>query len=118
MTSLPLHSSEDARERRLQQIREAAKTTANAQPLQIVRGEQKHASIESGYYGTPLLQPPQWTPEVPLYFFIGGAAGAAAVIASAAKLSSANERLIRDAQWIAAIGGAVSPALLIADLGV
>jgi len=37
------------------------------------------ASPETGYYGIPLLKEPAWTWEVPLYFFVGGAAGAAAV---------------------------------------
>jgi len=36
------------------------------------------ASSETGYYGIPLLKQPSWTWEIPLYFFVGGAAGAAA----------------------------------------
>jgi len=27
---------------------------------------------EHGYYGQPILKPPPWTWEVPLYFFAGG----------------------------------------------
>jgi formate-dependent nitrite reductase membrane component NrfD len=71
----------------------------------------------SDYYGLPLLKPPVWTWEIPAYFFVGGAAGAAAVIAAAARLSGGRDDLARDARWIAAVGGAVSPPLLIADLG-
>jgi hypothetical protein len=71
----------------------------------------------SNYYGLPLLKPPVWTWEVPAYFFVGGAAGAAAVIASAARLSGGRDDLVRDARWIAAVGGAAAPPLLIADLG-
>ncbi len=72
----------------------------------------------TGYYGTPVLKRPQWTIEIPLYFFVGGVAGAAALIAAVGKLSSADTRLVRQSRWLAAIGGLVSPALLISDLGV
>src|ERR1041384_1637376 len=34
-----------------------------------------------GYYGLPLLKRPSWIWTVPVYFFVGGAAGAAAIIA-------------------------------------
>jgi formate-dependent nitrite reductase membrane component NrfD len=69
------------------------------------------------YYDQPLLKPPVWTWEVPTYFFVGGAAGAAAVLAAAAQLSGEDEKLVRDARWIAAIGATLSTPLLIADLG-
>jgi formate-dependent nitrite reductase membrane component NrfD len=70
------------------------------------------------YRDAPLLKPPVWTWEVPLYFFVGGLAGAAAVIAAVATFSSApTGTLALDAKWIAAIGGGISPLLLISDLG-
>lgn len=71
----------------------------------------------STYYELPLLKAPVWTWEVPTYFFIGGAAGAAAVIGFAARITGADEKLVRDARWIAAIGANLSTPLLIADLG-
>jgi formate-dependent nitrite reductase membrane component NrfD len=71
----------------------------------------------SEYYGLPTLKPPVWTWEIPAYFFVGGAAGAAAMIASAARLAGGRPALVRDARWIAAAGGAIAPPLLIADLG-
>jgi formate-dependent nitrite reductase membrane component NrfD len=71
----------------------------------------------SGYYGLPALKAPVWTWEIPAYFFVGGAAGAAAVIASTARMAGGRPELVRDARWIAAIGGALSPPLLVADLG-
>ena len=70
-----------------------------------------------GYYGLPTIKPPVWTWEVPSYFFVGGAAGAAAVIASVARVNGGQPDLVRDARWIAAVGGLASPALLIGDLG-
>jgi hypothetical protein len=75
------------------------------------------ASPETGYYGIPLLKEPAWTWEVPLYFFVGGAAGAAAVMGAIADYTGADRRLVRDARWIAAAGAVISPALLVADLG-
>ena len=71
----------------------------------------------SDYYGRPVIKEPVWTPEIPIYFFAGGLAGASAGLAYMADLTG-NEVLARRA-WTAALGGvAVSPALLISDLGV
>lgn len=70
-----------------------------------------------GYYGRPVLKPPVWTWEVPVYFFVGGAAGAAALIGAAARHGGGSDALVRDARWIAAVGAALSPPLLIFDLG-
>jgi len=71
----------------------------------------------TSYYDLPLHKPPVWTWEVPAYFFVGGAAGAAAALGAAAQLAGGNEDLVRDARWIAAAGSALSTPLLIADLG-
>jgi hypothetical protein len=68
------------------------------------------------YYGQPLLKPPVWSPEVPFYFFAGGLAGASAGLAFAAGVSG-NRELERRAWRNALVGLAVSPPLLIADLG-
>lgn len=75
------------------------------------------ATPETGYYGVPLLKEPQWTKEVPIYFFVGGAAGAAAVVASVANLLTEDRELVRSARWVAAAGGAISAGLLTDDLG-
>ena len=75
------------------------------------------ASAATGYYGRPLLKEPTWTWEVPLYFFVGGAAGAAAVVGATARLAGESGALRRDARWVAALGGALSAPLLISDLG-
>jgi len=71
----------------------------------------------SNYSDVPLLKKPVWTWEVPLYFFVGGAAGAAAMIGVAAQFGGADRKLVRDARWIAAGGAVVATPLLIADLG-
>jgi hypothetical protein len=110
------------REQRLEEIRkEAAMHACAERDGAAVRKEfappSDVASVQTGYYGMPALKTPAWTWEVPLYFFVGGAAGSAAVVASMAKLAGADRELIRDARWMAAIGGVISPALLISDLG-
>jgi hypothetical protein len=70
-----------------------------------------------GYYGQPVVKPPVWTWEVPLYFFFGGIAGMAAVIASGAIIFH-HVDLALAAMWVACIAGAIlSPVLLIMDLG-
>lgn len=73
--------------------------------------------MTTSYHGLPLLKGPVWTWEVPSYFFIGGAAGASAVLSAMAQITGGDERLVRDARWIAAVGANVSTPLLIADLG-
>ena len=75
------------------------------------------ASAETGYYGVPLLKEPQWTWEIPVYFFVGGAAGSAAVIAAIAHWTGNEEEVAHDARWLAAGGSLLSSALLISDLG-
>jgi len=107
------------REQRLEEIRKQAERQGQ---LQIVGARPAgapfpQASPENGYYQIPLLKEPPWTWEIPLYFFVGGAAGAAAVIGAIGNYTGADRRLVRDARWIAAAGSVISPALLISDLG-
>ncbi|HET9163427.1 MAG TPA: NrfD/PsrC family molybdoenzyme membrane anchor subunit [Solirubrobacterales bacterium] len=70
----------------------------------------------STYYGRPVVKPPVWKPEIPFYFFSGGLAGASAVLAAAATF--AGRRQLARRAWAGAFAGvAVSPTLLIKDLG-
>src|SRR5947199_10550508 len=69
-----------------------------------------------GYYGEPVVKPPVWTWEIPVYFFIGGLSGMAAVIALAGLIFHRND-LWRTSMWLAAIGAVFAPVLLTADLG-
>jgi formate-dependent nitrite reductase membrane component NrfD len=71
----------------------------------------------TSYYELPLLKPPVWTWEIPAYFFVGGAGGAAAVIGVMARVSGSSAKLVRDARWTAAVAANLSTPLLIADLG-
>jgi formate-dependent nitrite reductase membrane component NrfD len=106
------------REKRLQQIRREAGESGKAQPTTGAQLGVLATPPVAGYYGTPALKRPQWTVEVPIYLFVGGMAGAASVIGAVGHFSSSDQRLIRNSRWIAAIGGLISPALLISDLGV
>jgi formate-dependent nitrite reductase membrane component NrfD len=71
---------------------------------------------KSGYYGQPVVRPPVWTWEIPVYFFVGGLAGMSAVIALGAALFHRAD-VACTAMWVAAIGAGLSPVLLILDLG-
>jgi len=68
------------------------------------------------YYGRPIVKEPVWQPEIPFYLFTGGIAGASSVLHAVARLHG-NERLARSALYIGAAADAVSPLLLISDLG-
>jgi formate-dependent nitrite reductase membrane component NrfD len=68
------------------------------------------------YYGRPIIKEPVWKPEVPVYFFMGGLGGASSVLSLAAR-TVGNERLARTSLFVGAAAEAVSPALLVADLG-
>ena len=70
----------------------------------------------SSYYGRPIVKQPTWTWEIPTYFFTGGLAGASSVLSMSAKLTG-NETLSRRALYIGAVADAVSPVLLVSDLG-
>jgi hypothetical protein len=70
-----------------------------------------------GRYGRPVIKDPIWKPEIPFYFYSGGLAGASAGLAALSELRG-NRVLARRAWAMALAGGAASPALLIADLGV
>ena len=112
-------SSELHRERRLEEIRRDAE---QRKPLQVTGSSPAGAPFpkatpEAGYYGLPILKSSPWSWEIPVYFFMGGAAGAAAVISAIASYTGADPRLVRHARWIAATGSVISPVLLTADLG-
>jgi formate-dependent nitrite reductase membrane component NrfD len=111
-------------EQRLEQLREKAwqEGVVPGRGVDVVGGP---IPRKPGYYGQPVVKPPVWTWEVPLYFFFGGIGGMSAVIAFGALLFhhvdpslATNVGFARAAMWMATIAGAVlSPILLIMDLG-
>ena len=70
----------------------------------------------SSYYGRPIVKEPVWKPEIPWYFFFGGMAGGSALLRVAARLAG-NETLGRRALAVNTAAIAISPVLLIRDLG-
>jgi hypothetical protein len=103
-------------EQRLEQLRDKAwrEGVVPGRGVDVVGGP---IPRKPGYYGQPVVKPPVWTWEVPLYFFFGGIGGMSAVIAFGAVVFH-HVGVARAAMWIAAIAGAVlSPILLIMDLG-
>ena len=114
MSTLPID-----RERKLEAIREEAdrKGLVTGTGIEPVGAPIPRASEETGYYGLPLLKQPQWSWEIPLYFFVGGAAGSAATIGAMADWIGGDYELAKHARWMALGGAGISTALLIADLG-
>jgi len=109
-------TSNSPSEKRLEELREQAwkEGVVPGKGVDVAGGP---IPRKPGYYGQPVVRPPVWTWEIPLYFFFGGMAGMSAVIASGAVIFH-HVDLARMAMWIAAIAGVVlSPILLIMDLG-
>ncbi len=102
-------------EQRLEQLREQAwdKGIVAGRGVDVTGGP---IPRRSGYYGQPVVKPPVWTWEIPIYFFIGGLAGMSAVIAFAGLVFHEID-LARTAMWLATIGAVLSPILLTIDLG-
>jgi formate-dependent nitrite reductase membrane component NrfD len=73
--------------------------------------------VSDSYYGRPVIKEPVWKAEIPAYFFFGGLAGASAGLGYMAELTG-NDVLARRAWGVSLAAIAVSPPLLIADLGV
>jgi len=74
---------------------------------------------DSTYYDRPVIKQSVWSWSVPLYYYVGGAAGASAALGAAATLLNRDELsgLVSRSRFIGASGGALGAALLIYDLG-
>jgi formate-dependent nitrite reductase membrane component NrfD len=70
------------------------------------------------YYNRPAVRPGHWRWLITTYFFVGGLAGAAQVIAAAADLAGSrrDRTVVRAGRYLALAGVLASPPLLIADL--
>jgi len=102
-------------ESRIDQLREeaSAKGIVTGRGMDVAGGP---IPRRPGYYGQPVVRPPVWTWEIPIYFFVGGLGGMSAVIALGALLFHQFD-VARTAMWVAAIASVLSPLLLILDLG-
>jgi formate-dependent nitrite reductase membrane component NrfD len=106
-------------EARLLEIRREAERLGRAEGtgLRPAGAPFPQATPATGYYGIPMLKEPQWNWAIPLYFFVGGGAGASAVIASVANWVGDDFELARKARLLALGGASLSGALLVYDLG-
>jgi hypothetical protein len=110
-----LMTTDSPSEKRLDQLREQAwkEGVVPGRGVDVAGGP---IPRKPGYYGQPVVKPPVWTWEIPIYFFVGGLGGMSAVIALAAAIFHHLD-LARAAMWLAVIGVVLSPLLLILDLG-
>ena len=83
-----------------------------------VLGSVPSAETPPTYYAQRALKPTDWRWLIITYFFVGGLAGAAQVIACVVDLVGRrrDRPLVSAARYIALIGTLISPVLLIADL--
>jgi formate-dependent nitrite reductase membrane component NrfD len=68
------------------------------------------------YYGLPAVKRSHYGWLIATYFFVGGLAGAAQVIAQIADLVSDDRAVVRAGRYLALLGSLLSPLLLISDL--
>ena len=66
-----------------------------------------------------MLKAPVWKPYIPLYYYVGGTAGASLAFGAAAQFDGSHEldHLVRRCHWIGIIGSSIGGVLLVADLG-
>ncbi|HZX66319.1 MAG TPA: NrfD/PsrC family molybdoenzyme membrane anchor subunit [Myxococcales bacterium] len=100
-----------------QEVRERSGKGARPVPDPPERAEST-ADADS-YYGLPMLKEPVWKWPIPTYFYVGGVAGASAVLGAAAGRTGdpALRSLCERTRLFAAGGAMASAALLIWDLG-
>src|SRR5579875_84126 len=89
----------------------------HSQSFPYVPSSQSRSS--PSYYDHPMLKQPVWIWSIPTYFYVGGVAGVGAMLGAAAQLAAPDSMrsLVVRSRWVATIGGTISAALLIHDLG-
>jgi len=105
-----------------QQVRAERAATEGSVPFEVFESVPSRAGgrrTEPTYYDRPTIKEPVWIWAVPAYFYVGGAAGAAAVVGATTQALNreALAGLVKRCRWIAATGSAVGSGLLIYDLG-
>ena len=74
------------------------------------------ATETRSYYGQPVLKAPVWKWYVPAYFFTGGVAAGATLVATAARMTG-DQPLARRCRFAAMGATVLSTFLLVKDLG-
>jgi formate-dependent nitrite reductase membrane component NrfD len=107
---------------------EAAQQQAKREPEQVEKfSPQPWTEVPSvdaaspSYYDRPLLKESVWSIDIPLYYYAGGAAGAALSLGAAVQLGGGREQGLRrfaaHCHWIGVAGSTIGAAFLIHDLG-
>lgn len=92
------------------------RTPIAPEPERLPSAADSTASQDS-YYDLPILKETVWRLGVPVYFYLGGLAGASAALGAAAQLRPGLAAMVRRTRFVAAAGAMVSAVLLIEDLG-
>lgn len=87
--------------------------------LQHDTSSAQNSAAPTTYYGRPMIKKPTWKWPIPLYFFLGGVAGGAALIGAAAEILGGNRHktTVRHARYLAVVLAMICPIPLIQDLG-
>src|SRR5581483_11892269 len=74
---------------------------------------------EPTYYNRPVLKESVWTWDIPAYYYLGGAAGAALTLGAATQLRPGHDldEFVRHCHWVGIIGSTIGAGFLIHDLG-
>jgi formate-dependent nitrite reductase membrane component NrfD len=80
------------------------------------------AEVDPTYYDRPLLKESVWSIDIPIYYFLGGTAGAALTLGAAIQLVSPRghhplRKLSAICHWTGIVGSTAGAAFLIHDLG-
>jgi formate-dependent nitrite reductase membrane component NrfD len=94
-------------------------STGDPDRIAVAPGSSSPAAEGATYYDRPVLKEPVWIWAVPAYFYAGGAAGAAVVLAELADSVAGREAagLAAAARRVGAAGAALGTGLLVYDLG-
>lgn len=102
-----------------QEVKDLAQAHPVPTLLTTIPSRSGPAEEAPSYYGVPAIKAPVWLPTIPLYFYVGGLAGAASTLGAAVELLGGREleALGRRCRWVGFAGDVASSVLLIEDLG-
>ncbi len=80
------------------------------------------AGTDTTYYDRPVLKQPVWSIDIPIYYFLGGAAGAALTLGAAMQAAAPDRshelrKLSAICHWIGIVGSTAGAGFLVHDLG-